>query len=52
VNTLCESEVLVHKVSDTPEMAHVEEGIKIKPVNVGASVFAIEVQLSLKVTKT
>ena len=37
VNTLCESEVLGHKVSDSPETAHVEEGIRIKPVNVGAS---------------
>jgi cell division control protein 11 len=37
VNTLCESEVLPHKVSDSPETAHVEEGIRIKPVNVGAS---------------
>jgi cell division control protein 11 len=35
VNTLCESEVLSHKVSDSPETAHLEEGIKIKPVNVG-----------------
>lgn len=35
VNTLCESEVLSHKVSDSPDTAHVEEGIKIKPVNVG-----------------
>lgn len=35
VNTLCESEVLAHKVSDNPENAHVEEGIRIKPVNVG-----------------
>ena len=38
VNTLCESEVLGHKVSDSPETAHVEEGIRIKPVNVGASI--------------
>ena len=36
MNTLCESEVLAHKVSDNPDMAHIEEGIKIKPVNVGA----------------
>jgi septin family protein len=36
VNTLCESEVLSHKVSDSPETAHVEEGIRIKPANVGA----------------
>ena len=35
VNTLCESEVLSHKGSDSPETAHVEEGIRIKPVNVG-----------------
>jgi cell division control protein 11 len=35
VNTLCESEVLAHKISDNPETAHVEEGIRIKPVNVG-----------------
>ena len=35
MNTLCESEVLAHKVSDNPDMAHIEEGIKIKPVNVG-----------------
>lgn len=36
VNTLCESEVLAHKVSDNPETAHVEEGIRIKPANVGS----------------
>ena len=35
VNTLCESEVLQHKVCDSPEATHLEEGIKIKPVNVG-----------------
>ena len=35
MNTLCESEVLAHKVSDSPETAHVEEGIRIKPANVG-----------------
>jgi septin family protein len=35
VNTLCESEVLSHKISDSPETAHVEEGIRIKPLNVG-----------------
>lgn len=38
VNTLCESEVLAHKVSDNPEGAHVEEGIRIKPVNVGKQI--------------
>ena len=35
VNTLCDSEVLSHKVADSPETAHTEEGIRIKPVNVG-----------------
>ena len=35
VNTLCESDVLAHKQSDSPETAHIEEGIRIKPMNVG-----------------
>jgi hypothetical protein len=35
VNTLCESEVLLHKVCNSPETVHVEEGIRVKPVNVG-----------------
>jgi hypothetical protein len=35
VNTLCESEVLSPKVADNAETAHIEEGIRIKPVNVG-----------------
>ena len=34
VNTLCESEVIGHKISDNPDTAHIEEGIRIKPVNV------------------
>lgn len=34
VNTLCDSEVIGHKVSDNPETAHIEEGIRIKPVHV------------------
>lgn len=38
VNTLCESEVLAHKVADNPDTAHIEEGIRIKPVNVGTTV--------------
>ncbi|QRV76714.1 Septin [Ceratobasidium sp. AG-Ba] len=33
VNTLCESEVLPPKISDNAETAHIEEGIKIKPIN-------------------
>ncbi|RIB13290.1 Septin-domain-containing protein [Gigaspora rosea] len=34
VNTLCGSEVLAKKLCDNPESAHVEEGIRIKPVTV------------------
>lgn len=35
VNTLCESDVLPHKIIEKPEEAHIEAGIKIKPANVG-----------------
>ncbi|CAG8500661.1 3623_t:CDS:10 [Gigaspora margarita] len=34
VNTLCGSEVLAKKLCDNPESAHIEEGIRIKPVTV------------------
>lgn len=37
VNTLCDSGVLPKKISDNPEEAHNEAGIKIKPVSVGKS---------------
>jgi len=46
VNTLCESEVLAHKISDNPATAHVEEGIRIKPANVGETFsFFLSLQL-------
>ncbi|KAK4647066.1 Cell division control protein 11 [Podospora bellae-mahoneyi] len=32
VNTLCGKPVLGHKESDDPSTAHVEDGVKIKPV--------------------
>lgn len=35
VNTLCESEVLAHKETANADRAHEEDGIRIKPVNVG-----------------
>jgi septin family protein len=35
VNTLCGKSVLPHKESDDPNGAHVEDGVKIKPVTVG-----------------
>ncbi|KAH9486738.1 Septin-like protein spn3 [Psilocybe cubensis] len=47
VNTLCESEVLAHKVSDTPELAHVEEGIRIKPVTVELEEDGVRISLTI-----
>lgn len=35
VNTLCESEVIPHRAVSDPSVAHMEDGIKIKPVTVG-----------------
>jgi septin family protein len=35
VNTLCGKKVLQHKDSDDPTTAHIEEGVKIKPITVG-----------------
>ncbi|OCK85243.1 Septin [Lepidopterella palustris CBS 459.81] len=34
VNTLCGKKVLHHKDSDDPTTAHIEEGVKIKPITV------------------
>jgi len=34
VNTLCGQQVLTHKDSDDPSSAHIEEGVKIKPITV------------------
>lgn len=35
VNTLCGKKVLEHKDADDAANAHVEEGVRIKPVTVG-----------------
>lgn len=35
VNTLCGKKVLVGKDADDASNAHVEEGVKIKPITVG-----------------
>lgn len=35
VNTLCGSKVLSSKICDNPEEAHIEDGIKIRPISVG-----------------
>jgi cell division control protein 11 len=39
VNTLCGKPVLEHKEADDPENAHVEHGVRIKPVTVGIPLF-------------
>jgi cell division control protein 11 len=46
VNTLCGQSVLEHKESDDPSTAHVEEGVKIQPVTVGASPLWYNMNLS------
>ncbi|KAH8120261.1 septin [Phellopilus nigrolimitatus] len=47
VNTLCESEVLAHKISDNADIAHVEEGIRIKPVNVELEEDGVRIALTI-----
>ncbi|KAF6766397.1 septin [Ephemerocybe angulata] len=47
VNTLCESEVLTHKVSDQPESAHLEEGIRIKPATVELEEDGVRIALTI-----
>jgi len=47
VNTLCESEVLAHKVSDNPGTAHIEEGIRIKPANVELEEDGVRIALTI-----
>ena len=48
VNTLCGKPVLEHKESDDPSAAHVEEGVKIEPVTVGASALADNSTIAVK----
>lgn len=47
VNTLCESDVLSHKVSDNPSEAHAEEGIKIKGHNVELEEEGLRIALTI-----
>ncbi|EIN13529.1 GTP binding protein [Punctularia strigosozonata HHB-11173 SS5] len=47
VNTLCESEVLKHKIVDDPSRAHIEEGVKIKPVNVELEEDGVRIALTI-----
>lgn len=41
VNTLCGKHVLGHKDSDDPANAHIEEGVKIKPITVGMEITTV-----------
>ncbi|KDE09427.1 hypothetical protein MVLG_00330 [Microbotryum lychnidis-dioicae p1A1 Lamole] len=47
VNTLCESEVLVHKDLPSPELAHQEDGIRIKPVSVELEEDGVRISLTI-----
>ncbi|KAM0790639.1 hypothetical protein ACM66B_004500 [Microbotryomycetes sp. NB124-2] len=47
VNTLCESNVLPHKEIPSPEFAHQEDGIKIKPVTVELEEDGVRVSLTI-----
>ncbi|GAA6038385.1 hypothetical protein JCM8097_007622 [Rhodosporidiobolus ruineniae] len=47
VNTLCESDVLSHKQPVVPEQAHLEEGIKINPVNVELEEDGVRISLTV-----
>ncbi|KAF5355449.1 hypothetical protein D9758_006393 [Tetrapyrgos nigripes] len=47
VNTLVESDVLQHKVSDDPQAAAVEENVKIKPVTIELEEEGVRVSLTI-----
>ncbi|KXN90888.1 hypothetical protein AN958_03542 [Leucoagaricus sp. SymC.cos] len=47
VNTLCDSNLLAHKVCDSPETAHLEEDIKIRPVDVELEEDGIRIALTI-----
>ncbi|KIH93746.1 hypothetical protein SPBR_04213 [Sporothrix brasiliensis 5110] len=52
VNTLCSKGVLTHKESDDPNTAHVEEGVKIKPVTVELELDEEGTRISLTIVDT
>jgi len=47
VNTLCDSAVLNHKMADHPDMAHIEEGIRIKPMTVELEEEGVRISLTI-----
>ncbi|KAK3331251.1 Septin-domain-containing protein [Apodospora peruviana] len=52
VNTLCGKSVLTHKESDDPTIAHVEEGVKIKPITVELELDEEGTRISLTIVDT
>ncbi|KAL2150127.1 hypothetical protein VTH82DRAFT_7803 [Thermothelomyces myriococcoides] len=52
VNTLCGKTVLPHKDCDDPSVAHVEEGVKIKPVTVELELDEEGTRISLTIVDT
>lgn len=52
VNTLCNKTVLGHKESDDPANAHVEEGVKIKPITVELELDEEGTRISLTIVDT
>lgn len=47
VNTLCGTEVLSHKSGDNPDTAHLEEGIRIRPVTVELEEDGVRISLTI-----
>ncbi|KAG0290825.1 hypothetical protein BGZ96_005741 [Linnemannia gamsii] len=47
INTLCDAEVVPKRECDEPEMAHIEEGIKIKPYTVELDEDGIKISLTV-----
>ncbi|CAK7245581.1 MAG: Cell division control protein 11 [Sporothrix thermara] len=52
VNTLCSKAVLTHKESDDANSAHIEEGVKIKPVTVELELDEEGTRISLTIVDT
>ncbi|KAI0808660.1 septin [Xylaria sp. FL0064] len=52
VNTLCSKSVLTHKESDDPTAAHVEDGVKIKPITVELELDEEGTRISLTIVDT
>ncbi|KAF9917990.1 hypothetical protein BX616_010687 [Lobosporangium transversale] len=47
INTLCDADVVPKRECDDPEMAHIEEGIKIKPYTVELDEDGVKISLTI-----